>query len=335
MNPGAERPGRLDTSPTCPGVRMPVLLALLSACATAVNLVLQRDSSRAAPESAAGWRLAGYLVRSPRWLLGQAVWVLAFALQALALHVGRLSVVQPVLVTQLVFTLVIRRFVSRWPVRAAAWGSAALLCSSLVLFLFAAEPRGGHPEPTSKAWGWALLAVCATAAAGAYLGRRGSPERRAACLAAAAAVLGAFQAALVKAAVQTLTARGLLALLSGWPLYLLLVLGAATTILVQAALHAGPLTVSQPLLVVVNPLVAIALSLWLYGEHFTKDAGTVLLGASAFAGLVVGVVLLTLTGPRTPEEPAPEDASAEPHPPRTVPASAPPDDAGPAARRES
>jgi drug/metabolite transporter (DMT)-like permease len=279
---------------------MPVLLALLSACATAVNLVLQRDSSRVAPEEVRGWRLAGYLVRQPRWLLGQAVWVVAFALQALALHLGRLSVVQPVLVTQLVFTLLIRRFVSRWPVRTAAWSSAGLLCVSLAVFLFAAEPRGGHPDPTRAAWVWAVLATCATAAAGAALGRRGTPERRAACLATAAAVLAALQAALVKAAVQTLSTRGLLVLLSGWPIYLLVLLGAVSTVLVQAALHAGPLAVTQPLLVVVNPVASIALSVWLYGEHFTHDPGAVVLGAVSFAGLIAGVVLLTSTGPRAP-----------------------------------
>src|SRR4051794_6601476 len=111
---------------------MPVLLALLSACAIAVNLVLQRDASRVAPETAGGWRLAGYLVRDRQWLLGQAMWAVAFGLQALALHLGRLSVVQPVLVSQLVFTLLVRRFVSGWPVRAAAWCSAGLLCVSLV-----------------------------------------------------------------------------------------------------------------------------------------------------------------------------------------------------------
>jgi drug/metabolite transporter (DMT)-like permease len=279
---------------------MPVLLALLSACATAVTLVLQRDSSRAAPQQVRGWRLAGYLVRNARWLLGQAVWLVAFVLQALALHLGRLSAVQPVLVTQLVFTLVIRRYASRWPVRPAAWGSAGLLCVALVAFLLAAEPHGGHPGPTRSAWVWALLATVGTAAAGVALGRGGSPERRAACLAVSAAVLAAFQAALVKAAMQTLSVRGLIAVLTGWPLYLLLVLGAASTVLVQAALHAGPLTVSQPLLVVVNPLAAVALSVWLYGEHFSRAPGEVALGAAAFAGLVAGVVLLTATGPRAP-----------------------------------
>src|SRR4051812_31518801 len=109
---------------------VPVLLALLSALAAAVYLVLQRDSNRAAPTGLPAWRLTLHLLRDPVWLLGQGSWLVAFGLQALALHLGRLSVVQPVLVTELVYTLLIRRFVSRWPVRTAAWGSAAPLCGS-------------------------------------------------------------------------------------------------------------------------------------------------------------------------------------------------------------
>lgn len=278
---------------------MPVLLALLSACATAVNLVLQRDASGAAPADVRGWQVLPYLVRNPRWLLGQAVWVVAFALQALALHVGRLSVVQPVLVSQLVFTLVIRRFAGRWAVRAAAWASAVLLCTSLALFLVAAEPRGGHPSATPRAWVWALLTALAVAGAAAVLGRHGSPGRRAGCFAVAAAVLAALEATLVKEATEVLSTRGLLVLLSGWPVYVLVLIGTTSGLLVQAALHVGPLAVSQPLLVVVNPVVSIALSVWLFGEHFTRTPATLLLGSCSFLGLVAGVVLLTVTGPRS------------------------------------
>lgn len=280
---------------------MPVLLALLSACATAVDLVLQRDASGAAPPEVRGWRLLPYLVRDGRWLLGQAVWVVAFGLQALALHLGQLSVVQPVLVSQLVFTLLIRRFAGRWPVRPAAWVSAALLCVSLGLFLLAAEPRGGHPAATPRAWVWALLTVLAVAVVAAVLGRRGSPGRRAGCFAVAAAALAALEATLVKEATQTLGTRGLLVLLAGWPVYVLVAVGTASGLLVQAALHVGPLTVSQPLLVVVNPLVSIALSVWLFGEHFTRTPLTLLLGSCSFLGLVAGIFLLTATGPRTAE----------------------------------
>ncbi|NYJ07554.1 DMT family transporter [Petropleomorpha daqingensis] len=292
------------------GSALPVVLAVLSALSAAVYVVLQRDANRGTPSSVTGWRLVGHLLRHPLWLLGQAAWLVAFGLQALALHLGRLSVVQPVLVTELVFTLLIRRFVSHWPVRAAAWGSAVLLCGSLGVFLVAAEPRGGHPYATASAWVWALLATGGAAGGAAVLGLSGTPARRAACFATSGAVLGALEAALIKTVTGELSAGGLSAVLTNWPVYALIASGAASGVVVQAALHAGPLTVSQPLLVVLNPMVATGLSVWLFGEHFSDDPVTVALAGIAFAGVAVGVGLLTATGPRSSAvEPEPsEDA---------------------------
>lgn len=290
---------------------MPVLLAALSALASAMGLIVQRDSSRAAPAHVRGWELVGYLVRRPLWLAGQGAWVVAIGLQALALHVGRLSVVQPVLVSELVFVLVIRAFVMHWPVRRAAWGSAALLFGALSLFLVAAEPRGGHPLPTVSAWLWALIGTGGFAACMTWLGSRGSPVRRAAFCATAAATLGALEASFLKTATNTLSRNGVVAVFTDWPVYALALAGACSGVLVQTALRSGPLTVSQPLLAVVNPLVSVLLSVWLFGEHFTDDRATLAMGACAFLGVAAGVVLLTLTGPRrggvvpTPGSPGP------------------------------
>lgn len=282
---------------------MPVLLALLSALASAIGLVVQRDSSRDAPAGMRGARLLGHLVRHPMWLLGQGAWVAAIGLQAAALYSGRLSVVQPVLVSELVFVLVIRRLVMHWPVRAAAWGAAALVGVSLSLFLVAAEPRGGHPTPTPSAWLWALVATAGLVVAAVLVAGRRSPVRRAACYATAAATLGALEASFLKTATHTLSTQGLAAALTDWPVYALALAGAVSGVLVQTALRIGPLTVSQPLLVVVNPLVSVVLSVWLFGEHFTDDPGTVTLGACAFVGIVAGVVLLGSRGPRLPVAP--------------------------------
>ena len=68
-------------------------------------------------------------------------------------------------------------------------------------------------------------------------------------------------------------------------------------VLTQAALHVGPLGVSQPLMVIVNPVVSIGLSVWLYGEHFTGGAGQIAAGMIGFAVMVGGVVLLARTAP--------------------------------------
>src|SRR5947209_11237259 len=130
---------------------MTILFALASAMSNAVNLLTQRVSSRGGP-SGSWWRLAKYLIRQSLWLVGMAAVIAAFILQAIALRHGQLSVVQPLLVTELVFVLVLRRLWLRQAVRAAAWGSAALTCAGLAVFLVAAEPRGGRPMPTAHAW---------------------------------------------------------------------------------------------------------------------------------------------------------------------------------------
>jgi hypothetical protein len=122
--------------------------------------------------------------------------------------------------------------------------------------------------------------------------------RRAAFCATAAATLGAVQASFLKTATNTWSRDGVLAVFTDWPVYALAVAGACSAVLVQTALRIGPLTVSQPLLAVVNPMVSVLLSVWLFGEHFTGNLVTLAMGAGGFLGVVAGVVLLTATGPR-------------------------------------
>ena len=95
-----------------------------------------------------GWRLVLYLFRNPLWLLGWVALAAAFLFQALALHDGEVSIVQPLLATELVFVLVLRRVWIHQSILPVTWGGAALTCAGLVVFIVAGEPRGGHPTPT-------------------------------------------------------------------------------------------------------------------------------------------------------------------------------------------
>ena len=63
-----------------------------------------------------------------------------------------MSVVQPVLVTELVFVLVLRRVWIRQDVARAAWAAVAVVCVALAVFLIVAEPTGGHPTPETAEW---------------------------------------------------------------------------------------------------------------------------------------------------------------------------------------
>jgi hypothetical protein len=100
---------------------------------------------------------------------------------------------------------------------------------------------------------------------------------------------------------NTLTEDGFGGAFLHWPVYAVAIGGVVGTLLTQAALHVGPLRVSQPFLVIVDPLVSILLSIYLFGEYFTSNVGDLIVASVSFTILCVGVVWLTRSAPGTME----------------------------------
>jgi len=278
-------------------VTLVVVFALAAAFSNAVNLITQHKVSIGAPRRAKGWRLALYLPRQPLWLLGAAAAVGSYAFQALALHNGPMSVVQPILITELVFVLVLRRVWIHQEVARAAWAAVLVVCAALAVFLAAAEPTGGQPAPAPAEWLSAGLVFGAAIAVLAVLGTRGPPARRAAVFAVAAALTWALEATFLKTATGTLAGSGIGGMLTDWPVYAFIAATVAGTLLQQAALHVGPLSVSQPFLVITDPFASIILSVWLFDERFTDSPAKITVAVLAFAVMAVGVTILTRTAP--------------------------------------
>jgi drug/metabolite transporter (DMT)-like permease len=278
-----------------------VLFALAAAFCNALNLVTQHIASISDPGHSTGWRFVRYLLSNPLWLFGWVALAGAFVFQAFALHNGQMSVVQPLLVTELVFALVLRRLWIHQQIRRVTWGAAALVCGALALFIAMSEPTGGSAVPTSSAWAGAVAAIAGGTTLLALLSLKGSPVRRAALLGAATSMLCALVAAFIKATTDTLTQYGVGGMFLHWPVYALALTGLAAEYLNQAALHVGPLSVSQPLIVVVDPIVSIGLSLWIFNETFTDDAVRLGFAAAAFAAMCVAVTILARTAPATME----------------------------------
>ncbi len=283
-----------------------ILLALGSALAEAVYLVTQHVASSGAPRRVKSWRLAVYLVTDRLWLFGVAAMVTGFVLLALALYTGRISVVQSVLVSELVFSLVVGCLWLRRPVPGAAWAWASLTTVSLAVFLVMSEPRGGHAGATPSAWLPALLTCGALAAASALAARHAEPTRRAACYAMASGITGAVGATFLKSATAVLGHQGVTEMVLHGAVYGVVVVGVANVLLTQAALHRGPLAVSQPVMLIVNPVVGIALGVWLFGEHFQDGWWRIALGCLAFAAMATGVVRLARTAPSLAATPQPQ-----------------------------
>jgi drug/metabolite transporter (DMT)-like permease len=289
-----------------------VVFALASAFCNGANVLTQHSVSIGAPKREKGLRLVGYLFRQPLWLLGWVAAAGGFVFQAVALRGGQLSVVQPILVTELVFVLLLRWLWLRQDIAPAAWGAAAVVCAALGVFLAVSEPTGGHTNPETAEWLSALLAFGGAIALLTAAGRRGSPVRRAALFALAGALAWALLAVFIKTTTDTLAMFGVLGMLIHWPVYALIVAAIAGALFEQAALHAGPLSVSQPLLVVVNPLASIALSVWLFEEHFTRSPARIAIAAVSFAVMAVGIAELSRAAPRdlAPSRPGPSRAAS-------------------------
>jgi drug/metabolite transporter (DMT)-like permease len=276
-----------------------ILFALLAALSNAVNEATQHVASTAAPSRSSGWQLVVYLFRNPLWLLGWAALIAAFVFQALALSQGQISVVQPLLATELVFMLLLRRVWIHQSIRPITWAAATLTCVGLAVFIAAGQPGGGESTPTSGHWFIAGLACCAAAAVLAVLARWGSPSLRAALYGSSSAVMWALVATFIKATTDTITEFGVAGMFAHWPVYALAAGSVAALVLMQAALHVGPLRASQPFLVIIDPIVSIVLSVWLFAEHFTADGAVLAIAAIGFAVMCAGVVLLTQTAPAT------------------------------------
>lgn len=275
-----------------PVILMAVLAALGSALCNALATVLHHR---------AGARRSGFrVVLDVMWLLGTAAAAGAFGLHTLALRWGQLAIVQPLLVSGLIFALpVAALFEARRPQPVhLAWSTAVVV--GLALFLASAQPTVGRPVAETGSLGLAVGLILALAAACYGWGLRWRRHRAAVWAFAGGAGYGVV-AALLKQDVGLLD-LGPQHLLASWAFYALLLVGPASVVINQAAFNAGPLVSSLPTLTITNPVAAIALGAVVFGEGLASAPALVAGQVIGFAVMTLGVVALTASGeqPRAP-----------------------------------
>jgi drug/metabolite transporter (DMT)-like permease len=269
------------------------VLALGAALVAAVTAVLQRIAIEDAPaEATLRLELMAHVVKRKIWLLGFALMLGQFVLQATALRFGQLSTVQPVLTTELLFLALLLAFVFHQPLRAREWTGAAAIVGGLATFLVVARPKVGVQSPSAAAWVSLTLIIAVLVAALVAAARRGPRWWRAAAFGGSAAVLVAYNAAIIKA-VTTLITKGWGHVFVAWQPYALAVSGLGSLFLLQNALHAGPLTASRATSVIVNPLASILIGITVFSETLRTGSGAVAGELLGLAVMCTGAVLLT------------------------------------------
>ncbi|MFF7898960.1 DMT family transporter [Streptomyces sp. NPDC088817] len=200
------------------------------------------------------------------WLCGAAMLAVSAVLQAAALAVGSLSLVQPLLATELLFTLAMGSIVFRRRPARITWLSFLALAVGLAVFLGAAAPSAGRATAEGSRWIPVGVAVVCLVLVLIGVARLVKGPPRAAVLGLASAVLFAATAALLKE-VTGLYQQGLATLATNWTPYATAITGLAAFGLLQCALRAGTLVASQPALTLGDALTSVALGWALFGEH--------------------------------------------------------------------
>lgn len=287
-----------------------VILVLLSAAANASALVLLRRAALAEPPASSfSLRQLWALLRRPVWAAGMATIGLGFLLQAAALRIGAVSFVQLLLLLELPFTLILGSLVLGGSLRMREWSAVATMTAGLALLLYTLAPRGGNPYSTGLTM-WIVTATLTVAVIAGLvaLGRRRHGALKAALFGIATGMSSGLVAVLVKAVLSAAAIGGVVGVFTTWWTYLLVATASVGFFLLQSALQAGRLVASQPGITLVNPLVAAAWGIGIFGEQVRTGAW--LVGAALGAAMIAaGAVLLSRSTLLTQQQPATSPSS--------------------------
>ena len=274
-------------------VAVAVVCGMVAALAYALSNVLQQhEAEQVAEEETLRIGLLTRLARRPRWLVGIGADVAGYVFEALALGAGTLLLVEPILATALVFSLVFAALLHGRQIPAAGWAAAVLLAVSLSLFLYQVSPSGGTSVAPLSHWLIAgppvavFMVVCLAAAT-----RRSGPHR-AAFLASGAGVAFGVSAVLTKAFVHYL-GQGPTAWIPHWEPYGLAVFSIGGLVLAQSAFQTGALAAAIGAEQVMQPLSGVVLGVGLLGEQVSAVGlmGQVI-AALALVAMLWSVVVL-------------------------------------------
>jgi drug/metabolite transporter (DMT)-like permease len=289
---------------TVGGVELAVFLALGAALFVAIGDVIhQRQAHEVTDESVGHLELFTRLLRDRRWWLGSFVAAAGFALQAAALGVGSVLLVQAILVTSLLFALPIHARLSHRPVTRWQWAWAALLAASVVVIVTVGNPTAGHSRASWETW-TAVLVVLGPALVLCLVGAnvwKGTVS--AVLLALVSGALWGLFAVLTKGVVDRL-GDGLEAFLRTPELYVWALVAVAGTAWQQGAFRAGSLTASLPTMTVAEPVVASVLGIVVLGETLRPGETGWLTLAAAVAVMVVSTAALARGEAATAAQPA-------------------------------
>lgn len=278
---GRGQVGKADPVSIAAGVAAAVGAAIVFGVTSVAE---QRSTKRVKEERTGSPKILLDLVRQPLWDIAIVGTIIGFALQVVALKYAPLAVVEPILVFDLIFAVLISAYLRRSadPVMLTGVGACAV---GVAGFLIIARPTAG--TGTVGLAGAIWLAIGAVAAVSICLVVGQSSETlRPLSMALATGICYGLSAFLIKLVTSEASHGGFGHVLTSWPIYALAIAGPVGFVLNQDAYQSG--TFIAPVMAIIvasDPLISIALAYALLDEKVSSSP-------AAIAGEIICLILM-------------------------------------------
>jgi len=298
-------------------------IAVVAAVAAALVLGIssvadQRSTKRVKPARSGSPRILLELVRQPLWLLAIGANLAGFALQVVALDYGSLALVQPLLVCDLVFAVLISRYLAMrrgdLPPGGKRSGLAVFTgvgaaAAGVAGFLVVGRPSGGHSDVKFDVL--VPLAIGLVVVTGGCLAVAARNQNlRPLALALACGVNYGVAAFAVKL-VTTEFGGGPAKVFTNWPIYVLAVVGPAGFILNQDAFQQGTfLAPVQAIITTADPVISIGLGVLWLGVVLRGSPADIFGEVASLLLMTAGIIITARVAPQVAGHPAPGEQPA-------------------------
>ncbi|TCK20502.1 DMT family transporter [Pseudonocardia endophytica] len=243
-------------------------------------------------------RLFTRLIVRPLWVLSLFATVVALALQLVALTFGPITIVQPLLVTGVVFAAGFSALMARRTPDPPILFAALCCAGGLAVFLLLARPLPAADEEDADLIGGVPLAIVLAVVVLVCLAYAAAVEHhsRVLALALATGVLYGVTAGLMKVVTGQLR--------TGWDepfrhpvLYVVCVVGPIGFLLSQNTFQQGRL-VSPAVAVItsVDPVVAVFIGIWWLGERLESTPALLAGECAAAMAVIAAIAFITVRG---------------------------------------
>jgi drug/metabolite transporter (DMT)-like permease len=269
----------------------------------------QRSTKRVKKERTGSPKILLDLVRQPLWDIAIVGTIIGFALQVVALKYAPLAVVEPILVFDLVFAVLIAAYLRRSadPVMLAGVGACVV---GVAGFLLIARPTHGNGTVGLAEAIWLAIGAVAAVSICLVVGQS-SETLRPLGMALATGVCYGLSAFLIKLVTSEASHGGFGHVLTNWPIYALAIAGPVGFVLNQDAFQSG--TFIAPVMAIIvasDPLISIALAYALLDEKVSSSPLAIAGEIICLILMVAGIIEIARHSPQAIKAEAAEAAKA-------------------------